>query len=61
MNLNSPKIIHFIYSIEKRVEERKRKFEEEVENQYKELREATKFKARPATVLEEAPFVSQDF
>merc|ERR1719361_1463462 len=42
--------------IEKRVEERKRKFEEEVENQFKELREATKFKARPATVLEEAPF-----
>ena len=53
--------MHFIYSIEKRVEERKRKFEEEVENQYKELREATKFKARPATVLEEAPFVSYDF
>ena len=46
------------YRIEKRVEERKRKWEEDVENELKQQREATRFKARPATVLEEEFFVS---
>jgi len=43
--------------IEQRVEERKRKWEEDVENELKQQREATKFKARPARVLEEESFV----
>merc|ERR1719450_667017 len=43
--------------IEQRVEERKRKWEEDVENELKQQREATKFKARPARVLEEEIFV----
>ena len=46
------------HRIEKRVEERKRKWEEDVENELKQQREATRFKARPATVLEEEIFVS---
>ena len=53
-------ISSFIIScrIEQRVEERKRKWEEDVENELKQQREATKFKARPARVLEEESFVS---
>jgi hypothetical protein len=47
-----------IFRIEKRVEERKRKWEEDVENELKQQREAAIFKARPARVLEEKPFVS---
>ena len=46
------------FRIEKRVEERKRKWEEDVENELKQQREATRFKARPARVLEEESFVS---
>merc|ERR1719273_1503996 len=45
--------------IEKRVEERKRKWEEDVENELKQQREAAKFKARPARVLEDEPFVAK--
>ena len=44
--------------IEKRVEERKRKWEEDVENELKQQREAANFRARPANVLDQAPFVS---
>ena len=40
------------------MEERKRKWEENVENELKQRREAAEFKARPARVLEEEPFVS---
>lgn len=43
--------------IEKRVEERKRKWEEDVENELKQQRAAANFTARPARVLEEAPFI----
>ena len=50
---------HYIYRrIEKRVEERKRKWEEDVENELKQQREARKFQARPALVLDEESFVS---
>ena len=54
LNLSKPEY----YRIEKRVEERKRKWEEDVENELKQQREATRFKARPARVLEEESFVS---
>ena len=50
--------IIIFFRIEKRVEERKRKWEEDVENELKQQREAANFKARPARVLENEPFVS---
>ena len=56
--LNHLFFYHISCRIEQRVEERKRKWEEDVENELKQQREATKFKARPARVLEEESFVS---